>query len=538
LTPAELLEAFDETIAHGRALGLETVVTQAEDTLAKARSRVGLTGDVYALALVGGTGVGKSTLLNALAGEQVSEASVIRPTTDRPVAWVADSAMGTVAPLLDWLDIEEVRRHDRADFEGVAIVDLPDFDSIVNTHREAVDRLLPRLDAVWWVVDPQKYDDERLFEYLRGLVPRVDAVRVVINKADQLGPAEAEEVSADLTRRLVAVGLGRARVVMVSAASGEGVPGLVTEIVAGAEAKRVIYEKVEADVVAAVDIIARAVGVTDGAEPLLAERRRVSFQEEVAADALGVVDLVGIGDQVTAAYLERAKVSAGSLLSRLGTLIRKVSGVQRRQADPVRYMKRWRERGHLSRAVNTLRQAYLEAASGLPPEARAGILSELDPGRIRQSIETALDGALSRSGSELEIRTPFWWRLMTLIQFVATAGVVVAVLWFLTLWLAPGDLPVGSVELPWLGPVPMPLVLLVGALFLSFLVGGVVRLHAGRLGRRYARRVERSVRDGVNSAVDRHGFDRLATVESHRTDLARLCRDLSRREGLESRGRR
>lgn len=524
MSPAELLETLRAAIGHGRELGLDDAVARAEQVLATAQTRVGLTGDVYALALVGGTGVGKSTLLNALAGERVSEASVIRPTTDSPVAWVASSAIDRVDPLLEWLDVREVRRHDRAGFEGVAIVDMPDFDSIVASHREAVDRLLPRLDAVWWVVDPQKYDDERLFEYLRALGPRVDSIQVVINKSDQLGPGEDAEVSADLGRRLAKFGLERATMHVVSASSGEGVPALIGDIAAGAEAKRVIYEKVEADVIAAIDAIASDAGVADGADPLLAESRRVSFQEEVAADALGVVDPVGIGEQVTAAYLDRARVSAGSLFSRFGTLVRMMSGAQRRQADPARYMRRWRGRGDLSRAVNALRQAYLEAASGLPPEARAGLLSELDPGRARESIETALDGALSQSASQLEIRTPFWWRLMTLLQFVATAGVVVALLWFVTLWLAPGDLPVGAVELPWLGPVPTPLVLLVGAMILSFIVGGLVRLHAVSLGRRYARQVERSVRDGVTASVERHGFDRLAEVDTHRAGLAGLRR--------------
>ena len=521
MSPAELLETLREAIGHGRELGLDDAVARAEQTLATAQTRVGLTGDVYALALVGGTGVGKSTLLNALAGETLSEASVIRPTTDSPVAWVAGSAIDRVGPLLEWLDVKTVRRHDRAGFEGVAIVDLPDFDSIVAGHREAVDRLLPRLDAVWWIVDPQKYDDERLFEYLRALGPRVDSVRIVINKSDQLGPEEASEVNADLGRRLAKNGLDRAKVHVVSARSGDGVPDLIGDIAAGAEAKRVIYEKVEADVMAAIEAMASDAGVAQSAEPLLAESRRIWFQEEVAADALGVVDPVGIGEQVTAAYLDRARVTAGSLLSRFGSLIRMISGAKRRQADPARYMRRWRERGDLSRAVNSLRQAYLEAASSLPPEARPGILAELDPGRARQSIETALDGALSHSASELEIRTPFWWRLMTLLQFFATAGVVVALLWFVTLWLAPGDLPVGIVELPWLGPVPTPLVLLVGAVILSFMVGGLVRLHAVSLGRRYARQVERSVREGVTAAVDRHGFDRLAAVDAHRAGLAR-----------------
>ena len=43
--------------------------------------------DAYVLALVGGTGVGKSSIVNALAGETVTPAGVRRPTTSRAVAW-------------------------------------------------------------------------------------------------------------------------------------------------------------------------------------------------------------------------------------------------------------------------------------------------------------------------------------------------------------------------------------------------------------------------------------------------------------------
>ena len=50
--------------------------------------RLGFPAETYVLALVGGTGVGKSSLLNALAGSSVSDASARRPTTAEPLAWV------------------------------------------------------------------------------------------------------------------------------------------------------------------------------------------------------------------------------------------------------------------------------------------------------------------------------------------------------------------------------------------------------------------------------------------------------------------
>ena len=39
------------------------------------------------MGLLGGTGVGKSTLISALAGQPISKASVVRPTTNRPLIY-------------------------------------------------------------------------------------------------------------------------------------------------------------------------------------------------------------------------------------------------------------------------------------------------------------------------------------------------------------------------------------------------------------------------------------------------------------------
>src|SRR6266849_9817508 len=41
--------------------------------------------------LMGGTGVGKSTLLNAMAGGDIAQASVVRPTTRDPVVYYHES---------------------------------------------------------------------------------------------------------------------------------------------------------------------------------------------------------------------------------------------------------------------------------------------------------------------------------------------------------------------------------------------------------------------------------------------------------------
>ena len=162
------------------------------------------------LALAGGTGVGKSSVLNALAEVPVSPARALRPTTEHPLAWVANDAREELRPLLDWLGVERVVGHDREDLAGVAILDLPDVDSVRIEHRATVDALLPRIDAVAWVVDPEKYDDERLHEYLRRLAPHAERMRFIFNKADRLDPGEQKMLVDDFRRRLAADGIERA----------------------------------------------------------------------------------------------------------------------------------------------------------------------------------------------------------------------------------------------------------------------------------------------------------------------------------------
>lgn len=520
----DLLEALDEAIRLGESFGLDSQLDLARETLEHARKREGFLGETFVLALVGGTGVGKSTLLNRIAGEEVSEASVIRPTTDKPRAWVGESQVEEVGPLLDWLGVDQVVSHPTAGLEDVAVLDMPDFDSIVTEHRFTVDHLLPRLDSLLWVVDPEKYDDERLFEYLRPVSPRADAFHIVLNKVDRLSAHERTEVSRDLMRRLVEVGIDGAAVHLVSAADGQGVDDLVEVLQRRAEAKRVVFGKVRADVIASIDKIANMVGLDrEGERDSPSSREKLDqHRREAVSAAMDVVDAPGIGRQVAAAYLEKARVTAGSLLGRFAALLRLVFGVRRRRADPVRYIRDWRSRGDVSRPVNVLRQAYLEATAGLPVEGRAGILGKLDPDAAAEGITKALDSALSESATEVEIRTPLLWRFLFVLQLIGTGGILLALVWYLTLWIAPGDLPVGTIDVPELGPVPVPLALLVVAVALSLAVGALAGLHASWLGRREARRVTANVRDRVALSIDRHGFEAISRMQADQAALARL----------------
>jgi GTPase Era involved in 16S rRNA processing len=234
MTLSASLAALDDAVDAAAALALDTA--RARQVLADARRRLGFEGSAYVLAFVGGTGVGKSSLLNALAGTVVSTASARRPTTRTPVAWVAESAREETGPLLGWLDVHEVRDHRNAVFADVAILDLPDVDSTTPEHRARVDELLPRVDAVVWVADPEKYRDAVLHDdYLRRWAPRLARQLVVLNKADRIGP-DAERLREHLAASLRAEGIENVGVAVTSATRDGDAHELRDWIVDGVEA--------------------------------------------------------------------------------------------------------------------------------------------------------------------------------------------------------------------------------------------------------------------------------------------------------------
>jgi hypothetical protein len=139
--------------------------------------------------LMGGTGVGKSTLLNALAGGTIAQASFTRPTTRDPVIYYHES----VKP--DRLDpaLRHCRLvpHDRPALEQKILVDTPDLDSNDLANRDKLLRLLPVADIVLYVGSQEKYHDKLGWElFLQQRKRR--AFAFVLNKWDRcLHPSDS-----------------------------------------------------------------------------------------------------------------------------------------------------------------------------------------------------------------------------------------------------------------------------------------------------------------------------------------------------------
>jgi GTP-binding protein EngB required for normal cell division len=524
VTLAADLDRLERASAAARDIGLVDLAAAADAVVRRAREREGFPGATYVLALAGGTGVGKSSVLNALARSPVSTVRALRPTTEAPVAWVAEARRQELQPLLAWLGVDKVATHADVALAGVAVLDLPDVDSVRTEHRALVDELLPRIDAVAWVVDPEKYDDERLHGYLRALATHAPRMRFVLNKADRLTDDSREELAADLRRRLAAAGIEAPRVSVVSAARGDGIDVLRADLAAQADAKELVVAKLVTDARDAQASLARAVGVEPGtpAAPLLATDARGRATRSAVAGALAVIDPPGVGRQVRAAVLWRARRSGGSLLSRVVALLSFLTGQRGRSADPAAYLRDWRRRGALGSAVNPVHAALVDAASRLPAASRPAILRALGAHDIEAAVTRALDDVARDAAADLRVPGSLLWPVIGAVQLAVGAVFAFAVAWYVTLFVAGGAVPVATVEVPLLGPVPLPLMLLVGSIVVSAALGLVLGVHAGWIGRRLGDRLAERVRAGVTDAVATAGLAGLDRVEAARRTIGEM----------------
>jgi GTP-binding protein EngB required for normal cell division len=501
---ADRLTALDEAVELARGRLDSGVVAEAERVAGKAGERLRLGGAHTVVALAGATGSGKSSLFNALVGDQVSQVGMRRPTTG--VAHAAVWGDQDAGPLLDWLDVP--RRHavtrgspagrDGA-LDGLVLLDLPDVDSVEERHRLEADRLVERVDLLVWVLDPQKYADAVLHDrYLVPLAGHADVLLVVLNQVDRLSPAARAGCVSDLSRILDADGLRAVPVVPASARSGEGVDRLRDELARRVAAKRAAAARLSADL----DGVAQAMSAGCGGASEGIGRREKAALVEALTDAAGTQQVL---DAVERNHRLRARQATGWPFTRW---------ISRLRPDPAR---RLRLRATPSELVRTslagpsgvqrarvdsaLRELSEQVSAGLAdpwPEVVRGATT-----RRRGELPDLLDRAVA--GTDLEIgRRPRWWRVIGLLQLLLALVVLVGLLWlaalFVVAWL---QLP--RPPTPEIGVVPLPTVLLLGGivagLLLGLLSGWAARVGARRSVVRARRRLEERVRAVADDAV-------------------------------------
>ncbi|MGO1385203.1 MAG: YfjP family GTPase, partial [Arachnia sp.] len=458
------------------------------------------------VALAGATGSGKSSLFNALAGQQLAEVAARRPTTSQTRA--AAFAPSDVA-LLDWLGIQ--RRNEvpppREGFRDLVLLDLPDHDSTQTEHRQEVERMVPVVDQFIWVLDPQKYADAAVHErYLRPLARHRDVITVVLNQADRLTAEELQSCLADLRRLLKEDGLEGVPVLATSAVTGDGLDGLRTKLATLATRKTAAAARLSADVDAlAAELLTAVAGPSLNAP----SKRAVASLEASLADAAGVPYVVGA---VRTSMLHRGSLATGwPLVKWIGRFkpdplrrLRIGSGAKRAQLEAdVAPHSSLPNRGSIAEArLRTgLRTLSNELSDGLPQHWQQAIATAVH--KCVPTLPDSLDQAVVTANLRTEGQ-PLWWQVLRFLQWLLIAAVVVGIGWLSI------DVALTYFQVPRLPrvmirdiPFPLPTLLVGGGLILGFVLSMVSRVFVGLGARSKARRARAILHKRVAEVTSR-----------------------------------
>ena len=199
-----VMPSAEEARRVGKAL-----LSQLDDYLLPRLARL----DAPLLVVVGGsTGAGKSTLVNSLVQAPVSATGVLRPTTRSPVLVgnAADLAWFRNGELLPGLTRTAEATDDPQSLQlvaaptlgpGLAFLDAPDIDSVVDRNRQLAAQLLAAADLWLFVTTAARYADAVPWELLTTAQLRGTVIALVL---DRVPPEAAGEVFAHLSEMLAA----------------------------------------------------------------------------------------------------------------------------------------------------------------------------------------------------------------------------------------------------------------------------------------------------------------------------------------------
>jgi GTP-binding protein EngB required for normal cell division len=521
------------------------LLSDADDLLARAGERLQLSAQHTIVVLAGGTGSGKSSLFNLLAGADFSPVGAVRPVTRDPHACVW--GMQGAGPLLDWLEVKPRFRYARSSalgegersLAGLLLLDLPDHDSVLAGRSSEVNRLVKLADLMIWVLDPQKYADAAVHSrYLVPMAGHASVMAVVLNQADLLGRGQVEDCEADLRRLLDAEGLHDARVLVTSATTGAGVDDLRRMLVETVSARQSALQRIAADVDATaarfVPYVQPAGDSPDlgspGGEPgPVLSRASAEALAEAFSRAAGVQ---GVGRTLQSARELKAVDHVGwpvawladRLLGRdpvrkirLGALWDELRGISAGSAGA--------QQSEIDNAITVLAD---EAGRGLPAPWPATVLlaarSRVDevPGALAAAIAEALP---------VENAVSPWWRLVAVWQGLLLGGVVVGVAWILALagvgiFHATAGAPVPLRDLSLL---PWIVVLVAALLGLGWLTASGCLSIAVRQALQEREQVEQDMHEGV-AGVSREMVT--GPVEHELSEYTRFREELAVARGL------
>lgn len=218
----------DGTAEHGTASArtlLAAMARQLDDYILPRSASVD---NPLTIVVGGSTGAGKSTLVNTLLGEPLTQSGAIRPTTRHPVLLhraedeaalsperflptlprTRTSGMNAGSQALPGLDPTIARAlipiTTSALPQGIALIDAPDIDSVSEENRTLAKELLSAADLWLFVTTANRYADAVPWELLHGAAARSIAIAVVLNRVPE---GDEEAIENDLRRMLDEAGI-------------------------------------------------------------------------------------------------------------------------------------------------------------------------------------------------------------------------------------------------------------------------------------------------------------------------------------------
>jgi hypothetical protein len=441
------------------ARAARAIVGQLDDYLIPRLGRL----DAPLLVVIGGsTGAGKSTLANSLVRAPVSPTGVRRPTTRTPVliAHPDDAPWFTEANLLPHLG----RSTSQAAAAGVlriattpalgpglALLDAPDIDSVVEANRALAEQLLAAADLWLFVTTAARYADAVPWELLLAARARGAALALVLDRvpagaAGEIRPHLAEMLGArgfpDVPVYVVEETTVDSRGLLPEAALGslrDWLTSLARSAAARATVVRQTLDGAIAALAPAVDRLAAASDDQVAAAGALAGAVRDAYAGAHDAVERGVRDGTLLRGEVLARWQEL--VGTGEFMrtiqTRVAWLRDRISAALTGRPAPADQLKEALESG----LVTLVRAAAEDAAEQVArawrahPAGLALLDAERAPGparaeRAQRSTAPALTGASPDLGDRAERMVRDWQRaVLELVRaeagnkrFVARAG--------------------------------------------------------------------------------------------------------------------
>jgi GTP-binding protein EngB required for normal cell division len=433
----------------------EELLSEASDLLDRAGQRLMLSSNHTVVSLAGGTGSGKSSLFNQLAGADFSTVGVTRPVTRDAHACVWGVAGS--GPLMEWLGVPRRYRYARSSalghgeqsLAGLVLLDLPDHDSVLGHATDLVDNLVGLSDLMIWVLDPQKYADAAVHRrFLVPLAGHSEVITVVLNQSDLLTASQIEDCVQDLRRLLDSEGLHDAQILVTSAKTGDGIEELRKLLVSTVSARKAAVARIAADVDKLVSQF-EPYGAVEGADAdSPADTLPAGTARQLATAFAAAAGVGGIGDALRSARELRALDYVGWPVS---WLVERLTS-----RDPIRKIrlgKIWAELRGVTAGPSGMQQAEIDNALTEVADERVPALPKPWSRTVRSAVRSKAADIPAAVAAEISAALPAdasvgrWWRTIGVVQGLLLGCVLVGFAWSVALLIL-GVAGVGSASMP------------------------------------------------------------------------------------------